>query len=157
MYPFVCRLRPIFPGRLQPSIFGTAKLNFRVRNGNGWTLCVKNTDLMNICSLKTEQSVIDEFESETQVIKIVMNFKSSSPRSISIGQLNTLLCVHLRPIKLVVCKWPYQLKVGGISNLEVSFTLRCLQRLSHPHAATQLCPWQNNWCTGGASDPVLSY
>ena len=43
MYP-LCRLRPIFPGRLQPSIFGTAKLNFRVRNGNGWTLCVKNTD-----------------------------------------------------------------------------------------------------------------
>ena len=20
-----------------------------------------------------------------------------------------------------------------------------------------VCPWQNNWCTGGASDPVLSY
>ena len=40
----LCRLRPIFPGRLQPSIFGTAKLNFRVRNGNGWTLCVKVTD-----------------------------------------------------------------------------------------------------------------
>ena len=95
----------------------------------------------------------------TQVISKIVNLKlnSSSPRSISIGQLNTLLCVHLRPIKLVVCKWPYQLEVGGISNLEARFTLRCLQRLSQPHAATQLCPWQNNWCTGGASDPVLSY
>ena len=30
--------------------------------------------------------------------------RSSSPRSISIGQLNTLLYLHLRPIKLVVCK-----------------------------------------------------
>ena len=30
--------------------------------------------------------------------------RSSSPRSISIGQLNTLLCLHLRPIKLVVYK-----------------------------------------------------
>ncbi len=43
-----CRLKcqhwPIFPGRLQPSIFGTAELNFRVRNGNGWTLRVINTD-----------------------------------------------------------------------------------------------------------------
>ena len=29
---------------------------------------------------------------------------SSSPRSISIVQLNTLLCLHLRPIKLVVYK-----------------------------------------------------
>ena len=42
-YP-LCRLWPIFPVRLQTSIFGTAKLNFRVRNGNGWTLCVKITD-----------------------------------------------------------------------------------------------------------------
>ncbi len=29
---------------------------------------------------------------------------STSPWSISIDQLNTLLCLHLRPIKLVVCK-----------------------------------------------------
>ena len=45
----------------------------------------------------------------------------------------------------------------GISYLEVYFTLRCLQRLSHPYAATQLCSWRNNWCTGGTSNPVLSY
>ena len=42
--PTWCQRWPIFPSRLQLSIFGTAKLNFRVRNGNGWTLCVKNTD-----------------------------------------------------------------------------------------------------------------
>ena len=41
----LCRHWPIFPARRQASIFGTAELNFRVRNGNGWTLCVKNTDL----------------------------------------------------------------------------------------------------------------
>ena len=92
---------------------------------------------------------------ETQEINCELN--SSSPRSISIGQLNTLPCLHLRPIKLVVCKWPYLIKLGGISYLEACFTLRCLQRLSLPHAATQLCTWQYNWCTGGASDPVLSY
>ena len=45
----------------------------------------------------------------------------------------------------------------GISYLEVCFTRRCLQRLSHPHVATQLCSWRNNWCTRGASNPVLSY
>ena len=28
---------PIFPARLQASIFGASELNFRVRNGNGWT------------------------------------------------------------------------------------------------------------------------
>ena len=40
----MCWQIPIFPGRLQPSIFGTSELNFRVRNGNGWTLTVKNTN-----------------------------------------------------------------------------------------------------------------
>ena len=35
---------PIFPGRLQPSIFGAGELNCRVRNGNGWTLAAINTD-----------------------------------------------------------------------------------------------------------------
>ena len=34
---------PIFPGRLQPSIFGTTKLNFCVRNGNRWNLGVIGT------------------------------------------------------------------------------------------------------------------
>ena len=48
MYPFVCWLRPIFPVRLQTSIFGTAKLNFRVRNGNGWTLCVRITNSLRL-------------------------------------------------------------------------------------------------------------
>ena len=39
-----CWPRPIFPDRFQSSIFGTAQLNFRVRNGNGWTLCVMKTN-----------------------------------------------------------------------------------------------------------------
>ena len=41
--PFCCHW-PIFPVRLQTSIVGTGELNFRVRNGNGWTLTVKNTN-----------------------------------------------------------------------------------------------------------------
>ena len=36
---------PIFPARLQASIFGVNELNFRVRNGNGWTLVTINTNL----------------------------------------------------------------------------------------------------------------
>ena len=34
----MCWHLPICPGRHQPSIFGTTELNFRVRDGNGWTL-----------------------------------------------------------------------------------------------------------------------
>ena len=35
---------PIFPVRLQTSIFGAGELNFRVRDGNGWTLTAISTD-----------------------------------------------------------------------------------------------------------------
>ena len=35
---------PIFPDRLQSSIVGRSELNFRVRDGNGWTLALINTN-----------------------------------------------------------------------------------------------------------------
>jgi len=37
----------------------------------------------------------------------------SSPRPISTGRLNTLPCVHLRPINLVVYQGPYPLDAVG--------------------------------------------
>ena len=46
---------------------------------------------------------------------------------------------------------------SGSLILQGGFTLRCLQRLSLPHFASLLCPWQNNSFTRGASIPVLSY
>ena len=51
----MCWQRPIFPCSLPQSIFATAELNFRVRNGNGWTLTVKNTNYLRYYTLKTEQ------------------------------------------------------------------------------------------------------
>ena len=41
---FKCWRKPIFPDRLQSSIFGAGELNFRVRDGNGWTLAAINTN-----------------------------------------------------------------------------------------------------------------
>ena len=38
---------PIFPGRHQPSIVGRSELNFRVRDGNGWTLALISTNYCN--------------------------------------------------------------------------------------------------------------
>ena len=46
-WPFVLAL-PIFPARLQASIFGRSELNFRVRNGNGWTLALINTNFYSL-------------------------------------------------------------------------------------------------------------
>ena len=37
---------PIFPGRHQPGIVGRNELNYRVRNGNGWTLALIGTNLL---------------------------------------------------------------------------------------------------------------
>ena len=44
MKVLLCWHLPIFPGRHQPSIFGTAELNFCVRDGNRCTLSVINTN-----------------------------------------------------------------------------------------------------------------
>ena len=52
--PYVLAL-PIFPVRLQTSIVGAGELNFRVRDGNGWTLTAINTN-SGARTLKTEQS-----------------------------------------------------------------------------------------------------
>ena len=50
--PSLCQRRAIFPGRRQPSIVATDELNFRVRNGNGWTLIVIGTDFEVLCALR---------------------------------------------------------------------------------------------------------
>ena len=42
--PFLVLALPIFPVRLQTSIVGRSELNFRVRDGNGWTLALINTN-----------------------------------------------------------------------------------------------------------------
>ena len=49
----LCQRRAIFPGRRQPSIVATDELNFRVRNGNGWTLIVIGTDFGDPCGNRT--------------------------------------------------------------------------------------------------------
>src|SRR2546428_719272 len=45
----------------------------------------------------------------------------------------------------------------GRSHLGECFPLICLQRLSQPNFATQLCHWHDSWNTRGSSIPVLSY
>ena len=47
--------------------------------------------------------------------------------------------------------------LGMRPNLGAGFVLRCFQHLSCPDAATRLCPWRDNRCTGGPSGTVLSY
>ena len=152
---------PIFPVRLQTSIFGASELNFRVRDGNGWTLTAINTNLL-FCEAvaistpsKPEQSNRHTTKQAPALLTLNLRLRSS-PRLISTGQLHTLLHFHLRPIYDIVSVVPYSSK-DERSYLRESFTLRCFQRLSRPHLATLLCRWHDNRCTRGASIPVLSY
>ena len=142
----------IFPARLQASIFASTELNFCVRNGNRWTLCGNITDF----SLTTIEETF-KFEKK---LKHCRNLNLQIEVQ-ALGQLVSVSWMHYCTYTsdLSTCSLQVTLLIwnDGISHLEARFTLRCLQRLSKPHAATQLCPWQNNWCTGGASDPVLSY
>ena len=52
---------PIFPVRLQTSIFGAGELNFRVRNGNGWTLTAINTDLLSFEKESKQRKLLSFF------------------------------------------------------------------------------------------------
>ena len=54
----MCWRLPIFPGRHQPSIFGTIELNFRVRDGNGWTLNVINTNYLLVFAVSPDDFII---------------------------------------------------------------------------------------------------
>lgn len=71
----------------------------------------------------------------------------------------------LVPISFTLCSvstfglstWSSSTALMGIPCFKGGFPLRCIQRLSRPHLATQRCSWRNNWYTRGASFPVLSY
>ena len=146
---------PIFPVSRPTSIFGGSELNFCVRYGNRWTLTPINTNDFKAYTLKTEHCVSALLRKHFPLSLLFQNCRSS-PRLISTSQLHTLLRFHLWPINDIVYVEPYSSK-DERSYLRESFTLRCLQRLSRPYIATQLCPWQDNWCTRGTSIPVLSY
>ena len=52
----------IFPGRCQPSIVDRNELNYRVRNGNGWTLILISTNSMS-SSFPRKQTILYCFAS----------------------------------------------------------------------------------------------
>jgi hypothetical protein len=80
------------------------------------------------------------------------NESNQAVRAISTGKLHALPRFHFRPINVVVYHGSQ-----GRTRFEVGFSLRCLQRLSRPHIATQHCRWRDNCSTRGAFIPVLSY
>ena len=72
-----------------------------------------------LCTLKTEQR-----EDKEDLSLLFLRTCRLSPRAISTGQLNTLPCLHLRPINQIVSLGPYSLEemgdliLGGVSRLD---------------------------------------
>ena len=71
---------PIFPGRRQPSIFGANELNFRVRDGNGWTLTAINTDyaIAEVPDYRLLYSVGNERYITTTLLKMQVFFSKNN-------------------------------------------------------------------------------
>ena len=103
------RRRPTFPGGCPPSIISAKKLNYCVRNGNRCDLLAIATEYMSI-TLRCVDSFLFVSQKLNQrsfrtlffFFGLLHNLFRSSPRPISIGQLNTLPYLHLRPINHIV-------------------------------------------------------
>src|SRR5688500_3313988 len=87
-----------------------------------------------------------------QAVYCLSKFYGQAKGLISSGQLNALLRLHIHPIT----SWSTR-SLTGRSNLGSGFTLRCIQRLSMLHLATERYGWRHNSYTRGGSIPVLSY
>ena len=138
---------PIFPGRLQPSIVGRSELNFRVRDGNGWTLALISTNCQH-SSIPSCQLMCNCLHPENRTMYRCVCRRLRLPAQIvgqALGLLVPVSCIHY-------CTSTSNLSTSsssrgltrfrdGISHLEGGFTLRCLQRLSRPDLATLPWPW----------------
>ena len=65
---------PIFPGRRQPSIVDRNELNYRVRNGNGWTLILISTNSMS-SSTARKQTILYCFASYLSSTKLSFKYR----------------------------------------------------------------------------------
>ena len=89
---YLCQHWAIFPGGFPPSIVATAELNFCVRNGNRWTLCVCNTDY----SWRLIQPSIKDLDPwKLNNIRFAETFVSLWPSSIVINVLSWTTRCHL--------------------------------------------------------------
>ena len=65
--------------------------------------------------------------------------KKRRPRPLGRLSSSRLPAVHLPPINPVICRGPYLVQSSGECRLEEGFPLRCFQRFTRPHVATQRC------------------
>ena len=118
--------------------------------GTGVTLPTKSPE--NFSSLENRIATVWQVSRASASACCLSKFYGQAKGLISSGQLNALLRLHIHPIT----SWSTR-SLTGRSNLGSGFTLRCIQRLSMLHLATERYGWRHNSYTRGGSIPVLSY
>ena len=103
--------RRTLPHRVQCSTIRAHGLNDRVRDGTGWTPTALATNTTHFPQFSP--GFINNHMHATNVSCITKAptppYHRAKPSTISIAPLHTLLRVHARPIKLVVCQRSYSL------------------------------------------------
>ena len=97
---------PIFPARLQASIFGRSELNFRVRNGNGWTLALISTNLLSF-EKESKQRKLQAFFSPYRL------FQQQVFYQIFFSLSRTFSVLQKAQYKVLFAYFFFQEKVGG--------------------------------------------
>ena len=99
--------------------------------------------------------IIRSFSSSARVPSSPQH-RTQSPRPL-VRVSSTHCCASTSRLSTRSSTWGLTRFRDGESHLEVSFPLRCFQRLSAPEIATRLCRWHDNRHTSAPSTPVLSY
>ena len=110
---------PTLPHTCACSTIGAARLNYRVRDGNGWDPRAKITQSrlelgwnLDIDGQRHIFRVVSAFALLARLLRFVLQsvfskFYGQAERAISNGKLNVLLRLHIRPINVVVFHGPY--------------------------------------------------
>ena len=135
--------RDIFSGGYPPNIVAADAFHNRVRDGSEWFHTAMNTRIVKHSQGLNLENCIGSAAFATRLIE-TKSFRQepkswSSPRSISTPPLHPLLDFHVEPINGCSPRDLTGLPHGN-THLEVGFPLRCFQRLSTPHMATQRLP-----------------
>jgi hypothetical protein len=154
------------PPRVSPTAFTSIRLVRGLPPPSCWTCLahmkkppstIATDKILTIGRSRDSFSARAELQSTSMRPSQAQKIIGQAARLIRTARLNASLRLHLQPINVLVSNEPLGRLPCGRSSLGVGFALRCFQRLSLPHVATQRCPWQDNWYTRGASVPVLSY
>ena len=136
---------PIFPGRLQPSIVGRSELNFRVRDGNGWTLALISTNCCIATVLYSNKPL-----SNCQVVPSG-TFKRFAQQNLAAGRIHfarDLLSSRVPEKASLFDGDPYRIRtdVNGVRG-------RCLNHLTNGPC---LASWGPHWMVLPSSDGTPS-